>query len=102
MDWAYDKWYVRYLTGLSGNSALLGLVDKPRRRAENDYAKAHRMKHTVFKDTGVERFTMDSLIKRIMLSAVYITERKTFIRVSFPPHHRHLGGIKDAMRRMAA
>ena len=66
------------------------------------YVMAHRMKHTVFKDTGVERFTMDSLIKRIMLSAVYITERKTFIRVSFPPHHRHLGGIKDAMRRMAA
>ena len=221
MDRAYDKWYVRYLTGLSGNSALLGLVDKPRRRAENDYAKAqkaederydtlvrqghdakrerivirryfkldykagtwkheqrviakvevsaegtnvrfvvtggrnnsaetvyrrycgrgkmelwikdmkyfkadrmscnayranyfrlflyaaayvmaHRMKHTVFKDTGVERFTMDSLIKRIMLSAVYITERKTFIRVSFSPHHRHLGEIKDALRRMAA
>ena len=42
MDWAYDKWYVRYLTGLSGNSALLGLVDKPRRRAENDYAKAQK------------------------------------------------------------
>ena len=221
MDWAYDKWYVRYLTGLSGNSALLGLVDKPRRRAENDYAKAqkaeddrygnlvrqghdtrrgrvvirryfklnykagtwkhaqrviakievsaegtnvrfvvtsnrnnsaetvyrrycgrgemelwikdlkyfkadrmscstyranyfrlflyaaayvmaHRMKHTVFKDTQVERLTMDSLIKRIMLSAVYIAEKKTFIRVSFSPHHRYLGEITEALRRMAA
>ena len=42
MDWAYDKWYVRYLTGLSGNSVLLDLVDKPRRRAENDYVKAQK------------------------------------------------------------
>lgn len=39
-DWAHDKWYVRYLTGLSGNSVLLNLVDKPRKRAESDYAKA--------------------------------------------------------------
>ena len=40
MDWAHDKWYVRYLTGLSGNSVLLSMVDKPRRRAESDYRKA--------------------------------------------------------------
>ena len=42
MDWAYDKWYVRYLTGLSGNSVLLSMVDKPRQRAENDYRKAQK------------------------------------------------------------
>lgn len=220
MDWAYGKWYVRYLTGLSGNNVLLNLVDKPRRRAENDYAKAqkaederydtlvshghtakrerivirryfkleykagtwkhaqrviakievsaegtnirfvvtsnrnnsaetvykrycgrgemelwikdlkyfkadrmscntyranyfrlflyaaafamaHRMKHTVFKDTPVERFTMDSLIKRIMLSAIYIIEKKTFIRISFSPHHRHLEEMMTALTRMA-
>ena len=40
MDWAHDRWYVRYLTGLSGNSVLLSMVDKPRRRAESDYRKA--------------------------------------------------------------
>lgn len=221
MDWAYDKWYVRYLTGLSGNKVLLDLVDKPRRRAENDYVKAqkaeddrynalvrqghgakrervvirryfkleykagtwkhaqrviakievsadgtnirfvvtsnrnnsaetiykhycrrgemelwikdlkyfkadrmscntyranyfrlflyaaafvlaHRMKHTVFKDTQVERFTMDSLIKRIMLSAVYIIEKKTFVKISFSPHHRHLEEMMTALGRIAA
>lgn len=220
MDWAHDKWYVRYLTGLSGNSVLLDLVDKPRRRAESDYAKAqkadderhntlvkhghrvkrerivirryfkleykastwaraqrviakvevsaegtnirfvvtsnrnnsaetiykrycgrgemelwikdmkyfkadrmscnayranyfrlflyaaafvmaHRIKHTIFKDTQVERFTMNSLIKRIMLSAVYITEKKTFIEISFSPHHRHPEEMMTALRRMA-
>ena len=221
MDWAYNKWYVRYLTELSGNSVLLDLVDKPRRRAENDYVKAqkaeddrcntlvrqghdakpervvirryfkleykagtwehtqrviakievsadgtnirfvvtsnrnnsaetiykhycgrgemelwikdlkyfkadrmscnsyranyfrlflyaaafvlaHRMKHTIFKDTQVERFTMDSLIKRIMLSAVYIIEKKTFIKISFSPHHRHLEEMMTALGRIAA
>ncbi len=220
MDWAHDKWYVRYLTGLSGNSVLLDLVDKPRRRAESDYAKArkaederydtlakhghlvkrerivvrryfkleykastwaraqrviakvevsaegtnirfvvtsnrnnsaetiykrycgrgemelwikdlkyfkadrmscsayranyfrlflyaaafvmaHRIKHTIFRGTQVERFTMNSLIKRIMLSAVYITEKKTFIGISFSPHHRHLEEIMTALKRMA-
>jgi hypothetical protein len=222
MDWAYDKWYVRYLTGLSGNSALLSMVDKQRRRAENDYQKAqkaedkrydilvkqgrnggrhervvirryykleykakswkygqhvivkieasaegtnirfvvtknrnntpetiyrryrqrgemelwikdlkyfkadrmscnsyranyfrlflyaaafvmaHRMKHTTFKGTEVERFTMDSLIKRIMLSAVHIVERKTFVKVSLSPHHRHLEELKMALAKVAA
>ena len=42
MDWAHDRWYVRYITGLSGNSVLLSMVDKPRRRAENDYRKAQK------------------------------------------------------------
>ena len=42
IDWAHDKWYLRYLTGLSGNSVLLSMVDKPRRRAENDYRKAQK------------------------------------------------------------
>ena len=222
MDWAHDKWYVRYLTGLSGNSVLLSMVDKPRRRAEKDYRKkaeaqkrdaeakrtagrkdtreerivvrryykleykaaswkyaqrviakievssegtnirfvvtknrnnspetvykrycgrgetelwikdmkyfkadrmscssyranyfrlflyaaafviAHRMKHTVFKGTQAERFTMDSLIKRIMLSAVYIVEKKTYIKISFSPHHRHLEETVTALTRMAA
>ena len=211
MDWAWDKWYVRYLTGLSGNTRLLDMVDKPRRRAENDFKKAvekgknagdngrivirryfkldykakswkheqrvvakievspdgtnirfvvtknrnnrperiykkycrrgemelwikdlkyfkadrmscnsyranyfrlflyaaafsvaHEMKHTLFKDTVVEGFTMDSFIKRVMLSAVYIVEKKTFIRISFSPHHRHLEELTMALARLAA
>ena len=222
MDWGHNKWYVRYLTGLSGNSVLLSMVDKPRRRAESDYRKAqkaedercekltrqgcrsvrherviirryykleykaeswkyaqrviakievssegtnirfvvtknrnnsaetiykrycgrgemelwikdlkyfkadrmscnsyranyfrlflyaaafvlaHKMKHTVFRETEVERFTMDSLIKRIMLSAVYIVEKKTYIKISFSPHHRHREELETALTRMAA
>ena len=222
MDWAHDKWYVRYLTGLSSNNVLLSMVDKPRRRAENDYRKAqkakdekcdaltklgvkdvrherivikryykmeykakswkyaqrviakievsaegtnirfvvtknrnnkpetiyrrycgrgemelwikdlkyfkadrmscnsyranyfrlflhaaafvlaHRMKYTIFKGTEVEHFTMDSLMKRIMLSAVYIVEKKTYIKISFSPHHRHLEQMVTALARMAA
>lgn len=222
MEWAHDKCYVRYLTGLSGNSALLSKVDKQRRRAESDYLKAqkaeddayetrvkqeyhgaerkrivirryykleykakswkyyqrviakievsaegtnirfvvtknrnnspetiyrrycergemelwikdlkyfkadrmscnsyranyfrlflyaaayvmaHKMKHTAFKGTEVERFTMDSLIKRIMLSAVYIVEKKTFVKISFSPHHRHLEEMKMALTKMSA
>ena len=222
MDWAHDKWYVRYLTGLSGNSVLLSMVDKPRRRAESDYRKAqeaederyetltrlgfhgvrhervvirryykleykaeswkyaqrviakievssegtnirfvvtrnrnnsaetiykrycgrgemelwirdlkyfkadrmscnlyranyfrlflygaafvlaHRMKHTVFKGTEVERFSMDSIIRRIMLSAVHIVEKKTYIKISFSPHHRHREELEKALTRMAA
>lgn len=221
MDWAHDKWYVRYLTGLTGNNVLLSMVDKQKCRAENDYMKAqkmeddryetlkrlgcpnakhervvvrryykleyraesweytqrviakieasadgtnirfvvtknrnnspktvyrrycgrgemelwikdlkyfkadrmscnsyranyfrlflyaaafvlaHRMRRTAFKGTEVERFTVDSLIKRIMLSAVHIVERKTYIKISFSPHHRHLEELITALTRMA-
>ncbi len=222
MDWANDKWYVRYLTGLSGNNVLFSMVDKQKRRAENDYHKAqkaederygeikkqgvcgavrerivirryykleykasswkyaqrviakievcaegtnirfvvtknrnnsaetiyrrycrrgemelwikdlkyfradrmscnsycancfrlflhaaayvmaHRVKHTVFKETEIERFTMDSFIKRIMLSAVYIVEKKTYVKISFSPHHRHREELETALARMTA
>ena len=47
MDWAWSKWYVRYLTGLSGNTKLLDIVDKPRRRAENDFKKALEKLHAL-------------------------------------------------------
>lgn len=211
MDWAWSKWYVRYLTGLSGNTKLLDMVDKPRRRAENDFKKAleklhgsdskdnvvirryvkldykaqswkheqrviaksevstkgtnirfvvtknrnnspetiykryckrgemelwikdvkyfkadrmscnsyranyfrlflyaaafvvaHTMKHKLFNGTAIENFTMDSFIKRIMLSAVYVVEKKTFVHVSFSPHHRHLEELTVALERLTA
>ena len=35
-------------------------------------------------------------------SAVYITEKKTFIRISFSPHHRHLEEMMTALGRIAA
>ena len=41
------------------------------------YVMAHRIKTTAFAGTEVEDFTMDSFMKRIMLSAVFIVEKKT-------------------------
>ena len=63
---------------------------------------AHRMKHTAFKGTEVERFTMDSIIKRIMLSAVHIVEKKTYVKISFSPHHRHREEMAKAFAKLAA
>ena len=63
---------------------------------------AHMMKLKLFNGTAIENFTMDSFIKRIMLSAVYIVEKKTFIRVSFSPHHRHLEKLTVGLERLTA
>ena len=63
---------------------------------------AHMMKLKLFNDTAIENFTMDSFIKRIMLSAVYIVEKKTFIHVSFSPHHRHLEELTIGHERLTA
>lgn len=66
------------------------------------FVMADKMKRTLFKDTEVEDFTMDSFIKRIMLSGVYIREKKTYIRVSFSPKHRHRAEIEQALLKAIA
>ena len=66
------------------------------------YVMEYEMKHTLFAGTEVEKFTMDSFMKRIMLSAVYIVEKKTFIRVSFSPNHRHRHMLPTALERLTA
>ena len=66
------------------------------------YVMAYEMKHTLFAGTEVEKFTMDSFMKRIMLSSVYIVEKKTFIRVSFSPNHRHRHMLTTALERLTA
>ena len=66
------------------------------------FVMAYEMKHTLFAGTEVEKFTMDSFMKRIMLSAVYIVEKKTFIRVSFSPNHRHRHMLTTALERLTA
>lgn len=66
------------------------------------FVVAHGIKHTLFAGTAVESFTMDSLIKRIMLSAVHITEKKTFIKISFSTHHRHKEEMQAALLRLTA
>lgn len=63
------------------------------------YTVAYNMKHIQFRDTEVESFTMDSLIKRVMLSAVFIKERKTYVQISFSPHHRHREALQMALQR---
>ena len=66
------------------------------------YAMAHRLKTSAFAGTEVEGFTVDSFIKRIMLSAVFIVEKKTFVRFSFSPNHRHLEALTRALERLSA
>ncbi len=200
MDWAYGKWYVRYITGLASNSKLMDMVEKQVRRAENDFKKqntkvvryfkltyqakswkheqrvvakieitqagtnvrfvvtsnknntaeyiyrryckrgncelwikdfkffradkmscnsysakyfrlflygaayvmTHKLVHGTFARTQVEKLTVDSFIRRIMLSAVYIVEKKTFVRFSFSPHHRYRDELAVAFQRLAA
>ena len=58
---------------------------------------ADKIKQTLFKDTEVQGFNMDSFIKRIMLSAVYIREKKTFVRISLSPKHRHRSELEQAL-----
>ena len=66
------------------------------------FVVANTMKHKLFNGTAIENFTMDSFIKRIMLSAVYVVEKKTFVHVSFTPHHRHLEELTVALERLTA
>lgn len=66
------------------------------------YVTAYRLRSKAFSNTEVGAFTMDSFMKRIMLSAVFIVEKKTFIRFSFSPHHRHLEALSQALTRLSA
>lgn len=61
------------------------------------FVMADKIKQTLFKDTEVQGFNMDSFIKRIMLSAVYIREKKTFVRISLSPKHRHRSELEQAL-----
>lgn len=49
MDWAHDRCYVRFTTGLAGNRALLKQVEKQRRHAENDFKKSGKEIRRYFK-----------------------------------------------------
>ena len=66
------------------------------------YVMTHRIKTTAFARTEVEDFTMDSFMKRIMLSAVFIVEKKNIIRFSFSPNHRHKEAMTLALERLSA
>ena len=66
------------------------------------YVIAHKLKTRAFAGTEIQNFTMDSFMKRIMLSAVFIKEKKTFVSFSFSPHHRHLEDMVKALGRLCA
>ena len=61
----------------------------------------YNLKHDGFEGTEIESFTIDTFIKRIMLSTVMIKEQKCAIRVSFIPHHRHRAAIEKFLGRLA-
>ena len=58
-------------------------------------------KRIAFGGTEIECFTVDSLVKRIMLSAVMIKEQKCAIKVHFMCHHRYRTRIEDFLRTIA-
>lgn len=60
------------------------------------------LKHKAFRDTDVETMTVDSFVKRIMLSAVMIKEQKCAVRVSFAESHRYRAEISRFLSDMAA
>ena len=62
----------------------------------------YNLKHDGFEGTEVESFTIETFIKRIMLSPVMIKEQKCAIRINFVPHHRHRAEIEKFLQRIAA
>src|SRR5574344_2466895 len=62
----------------------------------------YNLKHEGFEGTDVEAFTINTFIRRIMLSAVTIKEQKCAVRISFVPHHRHRAEIEKFLGRIAA
>lgn len=66
------------------------------------YVILHDMKRRLFNGTGVAKFTTDSFIKSIMLSAIHVTEKKTFVHVSFVRKHRFREQLEAAFEKLAA
>ena len=62
----------------------------------------HKIKHDEFRNTPIERFTIESFIQRIMLSAVLIKENKSYIKISFVKGHRQRDEMRQALKRIAA
>ncbi|MGP1624035.1 transposase [Bacteroides heparinolyticus] len=66
------------------------------------YVMLYQLKYKAFEGTEIASFTMDSFLKKIMLSAVLITEQKCAIKVSFAPHHRYRAEITKFLSTIAA
>ena len=63
------------MTGLSGNSVLLSMVDKQRRRAENDYRKAQKEEDERH-DARVKQGHHGVMRERIVIKRYYKLEYK--------------------------
>lgn len=66
------------------------------------YVLIHKIKHTAFRGSAIENFTIGSFIQRIMLSAVLIKEKKSCIKISFTKGHRQRDEMQKALQRIAA
>lgn len=61
------------------------------------YVLMYNRKERLFKKTEIAHFTADSFIKKIMLSAVYIKEIKSLIKISFTKGHRYRQEMENAL-----
>ena len=53
------------------------------------YSMIPQIKHTIFRETPIVDFTVESFIQRIMLSAVWMKESKVLIKICFVKDHRY-------------
>lgn len=60
------------------------------------------LRHKAFRNTDIETMTVDSFVKRIMLSAVMIKEQKCAVRVCFVRNHRYRAEITRYLSDIAA
>ena len=62
------------------------------------YVLLHSMQHTTFAGTEVENMSIMSVRERFILSAVFITEKKTCIRLEFASKHTMRPELEAAFR----
>lgn len=62
------------------------------------YVLLHSMQHTTFAGTEVENMSIMSVRERFILSAVFITEKKTCIRLEFASKHQMRQEMEAALR----
>lgn len=61
----------------------------------------YNFRHTAFRGTEVECFTVDKFIKHIMISAVMVKEQKCAIRIHFVTRHPHRIPIEEFLQMIA-
>lgn len=49
MDWAHNKCYVRFTTGLASNQVLMKMIERQKKCVENDFKKTNKEVKRYFK-----------------------------------------------------